>query len=364
MKLDELVFVRLLKYLLSWLIVVPAFALPYLLRIAYIVLLSRIIHAPFHIFGHLAGYLMRELGIAQEKRTVTPPRNTEPRGEKHAKSGKAVVLFSGGTDSTCAAALLAEKHAEIHLLTFEERATKNSPVPLENARLLERHFADVRFTTAHLSVDGLVRHFWYERYIHFMLRHGRLALATPGLSSLSWHVRTILYCRERGIMTVADGLTRELMHFPGHMDRVVERIRALYAAFGITYENPVRDWPTPPDQQFMDKVLVDRHAHEVPWASHNVEKTTGRHLYDIGFFPSPDMKGSRRDFSMQHECYPFALYNIIAFWGFLTFSTYETFSSYVSAYMEEKIQHAEEMLRAHLHAPPHSALSRLIARTP
>ena len=53
-------------------------------------------------------------------------------------SEKCAVLFSGGTDSTCAAALCAERFGEVHLLTFNELGTSATPVPSENAARLAR----------------------------------------------------------------------------------------------------------------------------------------------------------------------------------------------------------------------------------
>ena len=279
------------------------------------------------------------------------------------KEGKIAVLYSGGTDSTCVVAIEAEKYSQVHLLTYEERATFGSPIPLDNVRLLEKGYPDVRFIPVHMSVDRLVRYFWYEHYLHYVLRYGRLSLSTCGMSTLSWHVRTISYCLENDITAVADGLTRELMHFPGHMDGVVERFRALYAHFGIEYSNPVRSWPTPEDRQLIDQVLVNRHPYESLWNQTSRQKTTGWYLYERGVFPSPNMKGTRQDFSMQHECYPFALYNIMTFWGYLTFHGYDEFCGMMLSFMSEKIAGAQALLAAYRDDKTSSVLSHMLETT-
>src|SRR5258708_2807905 len=135
-------------------------------------------------------------------------------------------------------------------------------------------------------------------------------LATPGFSSLSWHARTLLYCLEHGVSEAVDGVTRELAHFPGHMESVQAEFRRLYAHFGVRYRSPVRDWDVPPDRRFLEQMVVDRHAELGETlgkvvggggpAARPAARTTGRHLHEIGLMPVPDVKGTALDRSMQH----------------------------------------------------------------
>jgi len=331
----------------AYIICAPALFMPYRMRILYINAFSYLLHAPFKLFGKLARFLLNQLNIVEYDRggsaiALSPmirPVSRQP-------GSRVAILYSGGTDSTCAAAVLAERFETIHLLTFYEHATRHSPVPTKNVQLLRKYFAGVTFTHTVLSVDALVRYFWYERFAQTLRFHGFLSLSTPGYSSLSWHVRTIHFCLENGITHVADGLTRELMHFPGHVDEVVNMLRVLYQRYGISYENPVRDWQTPPDHQFIDQVLINRHTSEFVLGdtSSAQRKTTGQYLFDIGIFPHPNLKGTATDFSMQHDCYPFALYNLLAFWGHLTREPYPVFTKKISNLMAFKIEAAHALL--------------------
>ncbi|NUM89457.1 MAG: 7-cyano-7-deazaguanine synthase, partial [Bdellovibrionales bacterium] len=79
-------------------------------------------------------------------------------------SGSCVVLYSGGTDSTCVAALLAERFREIHLLTFYERGTEKSAVPRGNVEKLRQKFPLVSFVHELISTDRLVEFIAYENY--------------------------------------------------------------------------------------------------------------------------------------------------------------------------------------------------------
>ena len=276
-------------------------------------------------------------------------------------SRDAVILYSGGTDSTCAAALLALNHERLHLLTFYESATKTSLSPESNIQRLRDKFGADRFIHHRMPIDPLLKHISYNRYWHYLPRYFFFMLATPGFSSLSWHTRAILYCLEHGIRKVADGLTRELTHFPGHMDSVITRVKDFYRSFEIEYTNPVRDWEVSENRQFMDQLVVDQHG--FPFTSGEEEptrRTTGRYLYEQGILPRPNVKGSALDRSMQQDCYPFVLYNIFAFWYYLPWHTYAQFEAIIVRLMNGKMMELQDDIQDFLQDPEKSRLGALI----
>lgn len=364
-KVNSRAFHSRIKWLFSCVLCFVAILLPYRPRVAYIQGLSFLIHLPFKLFGKLGQFLLGKLNIVP-KSDFSIDSTVDPSAlniEFQSNSRKtAVVLFSGGTDSTCATALIAEHFREIHLLTFYEHGTRFSPVPTKNVEILQAKFSQTQFICRVFSVDRLLRFFSYQDYFRHIRRHGRLVLATCGYSSLSWHVRTIAYCLENNISVVADGLTRELMHLPGHMDETITQIREFYKSYGIEYINPVRDWPVPEDQQFIDRLILNRHASDFFLGDQHTaqRKTTGRYLFEKGIFPSPNVKGSRLDFLMQHDCYPFALYNIIAFWGYLSLEPYAVFCQRIANLMIDKISVANQLLRDFQRQPQNSILRELI----
>lgn len=259
---------------------------------------------------------------------------------------KAVVIYSGGTDSTCVASLLAEEFDEIHLLTFFESGTANSPQPSENIRRLRLHYPKVKFINQFISTDHIVRKLYSQNFFSNLLRHQFISLCGPGLSSLSWQIRTIIYCKENNIDLVADGVTQEWLHFPGHMDSVLNQYKDLYTSYGIDYQNPVREWPVPPDRQMIEGMIVNQHDYLFPFEEDliDLKHTTGKHLYDIGFFDHPNIKGSKKDRGMQHDCFPFILYNIMAFWIYINIEGYEKFSQRIDRFMKEKIDFAKTLI--------------------
>lgn len=280
------------------------------------------------------------------------------------KRNNCLILYSGGTDSTCVAALMAEKFSGIHLLTFYQGGNKVSCGINDNIRSLEKKFAGNRFIHKVISTTKLVKFISYNRYLRYFFKYKWLVLSTCGFTTLSWHINAIVYCLENGIEVAADGLTRELMHFPGHMDAVIEVFRKLYAGFGIQYINPVRDWEIPPDRQFIDRLIVDQHGYFFPGEEPHAakERTTGRYLYDLGIMPNPDVKGSPADRRMQYECYPFILYNIMVFWIYLNFRPYEYLCGKIRDLFEEQSEDMRKLLKEYAANGKESRLYGLLDR--
>ena len=248
---------------------------------------------------------------------------------------KCVILFSGGTDSFCTAALACEKFNEVHLLTFFEKATESSPVPDEIVSKLKSKYPEVKIVHSVISTDSLVRFLSYHDYFSSLVKFHLLNLATPGISSLSWHISAIKYCKVENIKIVFDGMTKELLHLPGHMPEIRELFRELYSQFGISFSSLVIDWEVPPDQRFMDKLIVDRHGFTL--VAKPKERTTGQWLYDKELLPHPNIKGSLYDQRTQHDCYSFVVYNMLVFWIFVPLYGYDVFKVKLKEFFIYKI---------------------------
>ena len=253
-------------------------------------------------------------------------------------NNECVIVFSGGTDSMCVAALMAERYQKIHLLTYFDYGTKDEPIPLENAQKLKSKFPNVDWVFKSFPTDKLIRHFSYHNYLKSLLKYRLFNMITPAFSSLSWHVRTIAYCLENDIQHSYDGMTNEMLQLPGHMSSVLEVLRNLYHDFNINYENPVRDWEVPHNQDVLDRIIVDQHGFLFPSEETETKKTTGEYLFKLGIFHHPNIKGSVYDRQMQHDCYQFVLYNILTYWLYLNFMSYEKYSQKVSEFISTKVK--------------------------
>ncbi|MCL4363753.1 hypothetical protein M1328_00775 [Patescibacteria group bacterium] len=281
---------------------------------------------------------------------------------KSDKDNSCAVLYSGGTDSTCSAALMAEKFAVVHLLTFYQNKKPQTGQIEKTIAKLQKKFPKTRFVHRVIETTRLVEHLSYDRYLAYFFRHGWLVLSTPGFTTLSWHMSAIIYCRKNGVAVVADGLTRELMHFPGHMDAVIKIFKKMYEGFGISYINPVRSWKTPPDQQFIDRLIVDQHGFYLPGgpAKTGLAGTTGQYLYKLGVMPNPNVKGSSLDHRMQFDCYPFVLYNMVVFWLYLNFASYENLCLKMAELFLEKTRDAKILLEGYFQKGKTSRLASLL----
>jgi hypothetical protein len=277
-----------------------------------------------------------------------------------------LLLFSGGTDSTAAAAIVARQHSVVHLLTCWELGTRSSPMPTENVRRLREKLSESKFTHVSINTDALIRRLSYtdswRGYLRSLLTHGLFNLATPGMSSLSWHLAAIHHAQElraqgQKITHVYDGMTRELLHLPGHMPSIRQLFKALYADHDLEFSSPVIDFDIPPDQRFTDRLIVDRHGFAARPELTQATRSTGRLLQELGVFPHANVKGSLFDHRMQHDCYPFVLYNMLCFWWWSKLMPWPKIEAKLCRLFAERVANGREILRSNNAAATHKTSS-------
>lgn len=158
-----------------------------------------------------------------------------------ARKDHAAVLFSGGTDSTLAAAQMLEEFDRVTLLTFDPGYLlfiKNTKV---HAKKLQQHFGAERVT--HLILD--IRH-----YIKDILGSDPVEDAKEygfNMSSLvclgcrlSMHAFAISWCLEHKVPYLADGSIRAQSTIPEQMETVIRRNRRFYSqVYGIHHFSPI-----------------------------------------------------------------------------------------------------------------------------
>lgn len=183
------------------------------------------------------------------------PRRSPPGPEGRAPPEPAspcAVLFSGGSDSTLAAALMARRFAPVHLLTFDRRTVRGGPAVYPglrnlglsriNAQRLGEVLGRERFVHTVEDTTSLFRRIAVEGLADDLARFGtRLTLLVCMGCKLAMHAHALALCRERGIGHVADGASRAEALYPEQNPRVMRRLGELYAEHGIEYANPVYD---------------------------------------------------------------------------------------------------------------------------
>lgn len=249
-------------------------------------------------------------------------------------AGEAVVMYSGGTDSTCAAALMAERFQKLHLLTFHRYGFHHIERSGARVAALAERFPGTEFRHRILRIDKVFAQLAFRDYLSRLKRFGFRMLQQCTFCALANHFAALAYCRQHGIRHVADGVTRELQLLPSHMERPIERMRELYRSYGVEYHTPVYDFDIPKEMSFFDKVLQSEDGRTgVP-----VEpgaRTTGRHLHELGLMPTENIKGSALDRRLQFRCFQYVLHNTVAFYAMPGASDHEAYQDQILEIYED-----------------------------
>ncbi len=202
--------------------------------------------------------------------TTCKPVSPPTRGQS-----AAVVLFSGGSDSTLTASLLSEVHPVVHLITYSHKAMSFHTKAANSVAYLRKAHGKEKFVHSFLEINDLMDLLYLSELAADLRQYGTYALPMCcGACKLAMHVRSILYCHSLGARYAADGSNSELAElFPEQMRPVLELYRQLYLRYGIVYENPVFD--------------VGRSDH---W------------LFERGVTPKRDYKTEHVVYSNQHSC--------------------------------------------------------------
>jgi PP-loop superfamily ATP-utilizing enzyme len=272
----------------------------------------------------------------------------------NASESEIIVLFSGGTDSTLAAALANNKFSKVRLVTFSRfgiASVENSKI---NAQTLIDKFGD-KYTHEIINIDKLFQHISYENYFKNLLKHKFNLLSTCGLCKLTMHIRTIRYCMENDVKYVSDGANAGMTMFPAQMKPVIEELKKMYQSFGISYSNPVFEYNAPEEASFVDvnnemiksKIGQDQvlNKSDSKGKIDSTKETAGHVLYKMGLAPAPNMKGTNYDKVRQPRCFQFILFHIFALKYFLANKSYDEYQESTVDFFKDKISMASKLLK-------------------
>ena len=258
-------------------------------------------------------------------------------------SNEVLVLFSGGTDSTLAAALMAQQYKKVHLVTYDRFGffgIKNSKI---NVNKLKNIFGDDKFTFKITKYNNLAKYVFYEKYWHNVMKYGFFMLSTCGLCKLAMHIKTIDYCLKNKVYNVCDGANKGMYLFPAQMKDVILEVKNMYSKFGINYTNPVFHFDGHQDAEFADLLHMERifpNTNALP-DIFNAEKgeknTAGRKLCSMGIMHSNNVKGTELDRKIQARCFQFILFNIFVKWYYLHNNSYDKYQQETVNFYKDKI---------------------------
>jgi predicted subunit of tRNA(5-methylaminomethyl-2-thiouridylate) methyltransferase len=157
--------------------------------------------------------------------------------------GKEIALmFSGGVDSTIAAAMLAEKYDKVHLLTYNNgyghmfmESTK------KRVDELNKRFPD-KFAFNLSSTKELFEKITVNNVVNEYKEHKSGFVWCMGCK-LGMHTKSIIYCLENGIPNMADGSSKDTESMVEQKPFSIALIRSIYERFNINFYTPVYNIP-------------------------------------------------------------------------------------------------------------------------
>lgn len=264
---------------------------------------------------------------------------------------EAIVLYSGGTDSTLTASMLSKQFDRIHLITYDRFGIFEVENSQNNAKKLQEKYGEEKFVHKIINFDKIFQKIAYKKYLKNMAKYGFMNLSVCGLCKLSMHVMTVVYCLENDIKYVADGANKGMEIFPAQMDVVLDELREMYLEFGIEYTNPVFNYNPPPEKGHIKdenmallKSQIQNEKKQEPVQVEGLERTTGEMLFDEGLAPIQNIKGSRYDQKRQPRCFQFMLFSLYVNKWYLPGHTMEEYKGETLEYFKSKIDESKELL--------------------
>lgn len=233
------------------------------------------------------------------------------------------VLFSGGSDSTLAAALMCEQFEKVHLLTFYHSGIPYTEKSRINAKRLMGRFGKNKIRHVFISVEELFKKLYYSVYLRDIVCYkGYMIPCICYACQIAMHTTTILYNLENNISFACDGYKREQEHLYAFMsEKGIDEIRKLYKTFQIESKQPV-----------YNTVRTD-------WV-----------LYELGITPKRNVKFPHENlhFHAQHWCPTGTLVNAYLLGYYFPLFGKEASYRVSVKYWQEKIRLAKDYLRVRL----------------
>lgn len=191
-------------------------------------------------------------------------------------SADAAVLFSGGADSTLAAARACEQYGSVCLLTCTFSHGFRFSRSQTSVAALQRFYGRDRVQRVFLDTDPLIRALYLHRFSSDLHRYRSYLLFVSYCEccKLAMHTAAIRYCRRNGIERVCEGANHKSAPiFPDQRAAVLADFAGFYGEYGICFTAPVWD--------------IDRADHV---------------LHDMGVIADRDCKNEHVFYSNQHSC--------------------------------------------------------------
>lgn len=242
----------------------------------------------------------------------------------------AALLYSGGSDSSLAACLLAQTFPKIHLNTFTRYGFMATGFASIHYERMVRRFPDTEFVHDVIPAGKLYEEIESHEFFSALKDHGFMAFASCGHCKVALHWRNLLFCLEKRIKFAADGAVVDAEEFAEQNPRILmPELKNLYAHFGISLVHPV----------------------------YQEGLSTEEALYDLGITEKTRIKRTAKD--MQVICSQqigFAMFMRT----YLQWHSFEEYEKNYRAYLKTKLEHIKTLTEKHLASPANSRITALL----
>lgn len=268
---------------------------------------------------------------------------------------QAVILYSGGTDSSAVVCLKANKYEKLHLISYKRFGIFNIENTDKNVEKIYTLFGKEKFVRQIFDVSKIYKLVSYNDYFYYLKKYGLFNLSICGLCKLSMHIRTIIYCLENNIYKVFDGANK----YSGNslaVDQIkefVDTIKHLYTKFNISYETPIYDLKAPKHITWEIKFGLSEETK-------SPDITTGTILKQYGFFDEDNVKGTKKDKKMQPRCFQQFLQNIALHYYYISKNDEQKFKNKIRDFFEEKVNNITLYLSEYIENKKNSKIYKYI----
>lgn len=184
---------------------------------------------------------------------VTTTRDAITEATSGNFDGRAVLLFSGGRDSSAVAAAFchAFPDSQLHLLLVDNGLLSRLDSTKRQANLIRNLFprTDVIFEARRVS--EMMRRVGMQSIERDFTERGYSTMLICLACKLIMNVSAARYAHELGIGIVLDGYANRQQQYPEQTDEFMSIIRRFYSESGVTYLSPLYDF-------LVDKGLVNQ----------------------------------------------------------------------------------------------------------
>jgi len=186
---------------------------------------------------------MKSAYKGKEKRVIDAFRDLLVCAMGGSYNGKALLLFSGGRDSSAVATIFlhAFPEGELHLLTLDNGVVSGLESSSAQAKLIHELHPGKRMVTSLRSVAPMMQRYGMQQIQDDFTVRGYKTLLTCAACKMCMSAAAADYAHENDIQVVLDGYAKRQANFPEQTETFISALKDYYKSRGITALSPLYD---------------------------------------------------------------------------------------------------------------------------